>query len=223
MGGGGFFISDNSALETNTESKFATEKDVPASREIESSYLRNLREIKESNDKLFSNRSEDLIEGQGGGGFFIEDPESEAKETDPKICDQLNDTELDDIPDYYFKKDENGKLVYDPYSDGNQLTRELSCDDVSENLKDDSDFLIKDFSKEAFKQDHGVEESSKRIRSSEESNDVQEIGKNIIGKNDSRTKDSQESLSEIESSQGSFDKDIAEEEHVFGFEYSDTD
>ncbi|CUM45575.1 uncharacterized protein AC631_03733 [Debaryomyces fabryi] len=233
LGGGGFFISDNSALETNTESKFATEKDVPASREIESSYLRNLREIKESNDKLFSNRSEDLIEGQGGGGFFIEDPESEAKETDPKICDQLNDTELDDIPDYYFKKDENGKLVYDPYSDGNQLTRELSCDDVSENLEDDSDFLIKDFSKEAlnqealhqeaFKQDHGVEESSKRIRSSEESNDVQEIGKNIIGKNDSRTKDSQESLSEIESSQGSFDKDIADEEHVFGFEYSDTD
>lgn len=248
-GGGGFFISDNSVLGTNTDN-FATEEYAPTSREFENSYLTNMKENMGDNDENFSNQSEDLIEEQGGGGFFIEDPKPEAIELDPKIDDQLNDTklgdipeainldpkigdqlsgkELEDIPDCYFKHDENGELVYDPSSDGDQLAREQSRDDGSNNFKGDSDFLIKDSSeanlhKEASQQDHKVETTSSRVISPEDINDIQEQGENIIDREYMSVLGSQKSLSEIESSQGSLDKDIAEEEQAFGFEYSDTD
>lgn len=221
FGGGGFFISGN------PESNYAREKYEPTPEDFEESYTGKLGGNEGVMEANYMNEDTDFIDGERGGGFFVENSDHEAN-SQPKIDGPLNNAELDDMPDYYFKQDENGELIYDPSSDGNQRRLESSSADGTDTPEDRHDLSFTDLSKEAspdtaLTHDDTHEETSQRIISPEAGNDIEATGKTIVDKNDSCSSSYQKSLSEVESSQASLGEEIAKEEQVFGFEYSDTD
>lgn len=222
FGGGGFFISGN------PESNSATEKYEATPEGFEEPYIGKLEGNEGVMEAKYMVEDTDFIEEESGGGFFVEDPEPEAKYSQARIGGPLINVELDDMPDYYFKQDENGELIYDPSSDGNQLRLESSGADGTDTPKGNHDLSCTYLSKEALPdrvltQDDTHEETSQMILSPEAANDIEATGKTIVDKNDSSVSSCGKSLSGVESFQDSLGEEIAKEEQVFGFEYSDTD
>ena len=223
FGGGGFFISDN------PESNSATKKYEQTPEYFEESYIGKLGGNDEVTEVNYMDEDTDFIEGETGGGFFVEDTEPEVNYAPAKISETVNNAELDDdMPDYYFKQDENGELIYDPSNDGSQLRLEPSGVDGSATSKVNHNSSCTQLSKETspvsrLTQDDTWKEAPKRILPPKANNDIEATGRPILNKNDSCASRDERSLSEAESSQGSLGEEIAKEEQVFGFEYSDTD
>lgn len=227
-GGGGFFVDTNYPNDHNTD---YTELD-GTDRSINSVPVSEKGMSNQEENSMFDGvekNSEELGGMYSGGGFFVEDND---KHQDYHGEEKSSPGDVvEDIPEEFFKYDENGELIYDPVPEKRESSSEdaikshailMKNPELTQENLDVTNLPKKDALTTRFSAD--IEVPSKPIlieRNSSEVIDIQSLDEHVNLKSPSE-QNYLVSLSD-QASQESLVREIADQEQEFGFEYSDSD